>query len=402
MKSIILGGILGNIVLATYWPPVNLEGWIARGIGAITGVLIIWPFYAWNERRKKGWVRKGIRCFWQDCKQAAVLLHQTRFTFCEEHGQLNIVRPKSIDVQFKGGIDLRFDFAETFARGFQLKRSEVYEQLGLRVPEPGTQFKVGDWVRVKPGSSGSPDWHGVLMRVLEISDKSLYALEGIARNMTPTPGITRFWKEEELEPALPRKGEWWIWDECDKHSRHRAERVGPWKMLCNWTDGLDIYLKCGCLVPLNFGRGEQSSDPTAETASVTGGQTWKKSTSSGGPPTEIESFKPSDSRLSASSKFKVGDWARVREDLPGAGELVQKTERTPHGCDWLRPEQCNDPVYYHEELHLEAAVPLKDEWWAWEDCKKHGDATKPSKYMRYIRVGLGCCLIPVNFGKGNV
>jgi hypothetical protein len=110
---------------------------------------------------------------------------------------------------------------------------------------PSQKFSVGQWVRLKAG--------GVLCFVR--STNFQIGVEPIVTvDCDRCQGLMYY--ESDLEPAVPRAGEWWVWNECLTH-----------KQMCRWSsdfgphrwrdDQGDVTKFVGCcLVPVNYGRGE--------------------------------------------------------------------------------------------------------------------------------------------------
>src|SRR5262245_2596558 len=103
-------------------------------------------------------------------------------------------------------------------------------------------FKPGQWVRHKPSGElrkllgeGYGFWN---------TNHPIYANDQL---------LTR-----EIEPALPRYGEAWMRNFCPIHG-HASDDVRKFKAPCDWRPDCDraSEIPCGCLVPVNFGRGEE-------------------------------------------------------------------------------------------------------------------------------------------------
>lgn len=66
----------------------------------------------------------------------------------------------------------------------------------------------------------------------------------------------RWFTTSQLRPALPRKGEWWEKKPCNTH-----QHVNPGEYKWKWTPPADAgfdEVECGCLIPVNFGRGPEN------------------------------------------------------------------------------------------------------------------------------------------------
>lgn len=59
--------------------------------------------------------------------------------------------------------------------------------------------------------------------------------------------------ESELVLALPRAGEWWESAPCDRHPESYPARKMAVDITANHLE--TVWVRCGCLVPVNFGRG---------------------------------------------------------------------------------------------------------------------------------------------------
>lgn len=122
-----------------------------------------------------------------------------------------------------------------------LKARMVKGAANVEKPKDGLKFKVGSWVRRA----------GVLTQVIELGmhAKRLYRVH------TGPDGIPDPWvSEEELKWAIPHDREVWEQSKCGAHSvaRYTGDRFN------NDPEATKATLervKCGCLKPVNFGRG---------------------------------------------------------------------------------------------------------------------------------------------------
>lgn len=96
--------------------------------------------------------------------------------------------------------------------------------------------------------------------------------------------------------------------------------------------------------------------------------------------------------------FRVGDWVRTE-----FGSLLRVTCDNGNP-DWIYCED-NDGVRVSvERAFVAPALPKKGEWWEWVRCASHG---APSHAIQWPNDScssetIGCCIRPVNFGRGNV
>ena len=120
--------------------------------------------------------------------------------------------------------------------------------------KPAPSFRVGQWVR-RNGASGS------LGKIEALEQR---AAAGTCMFIEPSsPDGTRLiWWDYDCEPAIPRAGEWWVWKTCDVHGQRANYADVPMKMsVCDPTSAQ--YVSCGCLAPVNFGRGNANPEAKA-------------------------------------------------------------------------------------------------------------------------------------------
>jgi len=225
-------------------------------------------------------------------------------------------------------------------------------------------FKLGDWVRI-PG--------GELAQVVGIQSPGGYEpLIQVATRVVPRafPLVPRAFPPSRLVQALPRKGEWWKKRKCS--TIHHLERDHFWadRPVCWEYDdshpGVIEAVKCGCLAPVNYGRGT--------------------STISDEPP-----------------KFQPGQWCRIRPSYRGMGLLAQIIGRSHlEGPGDERYEMMTaDGQMELGDNALEPALPRKGEWWtdnvwyASPVCWRQDDDR--SCVAAEVKLGR---IVPVNFGRG--
>lgn len=117
------------------------------------------------------------------------------------------------------------------------------------------KFKVGQWVRFTGG---------VYKGDLAIIDQ--VELKGILLKRSFAATFLNIYKDEdlsEIELAFPRKGEFWNYLQCVDHPKLRNIPRLEWKFDSHEAPSHVIksikeLLRCECLVPENFGKGEQA------------------------------------------------------------------------------------------------------------------------------------------------
>jgi len=241
-------------------------------------------------------------------------------------------------------------------------------------PDNKPKFKARQWVRHKPTG--------------ELGYLSTWSSSGY--HWWTTIGGGAFTSlEEEWEESFPRKGEFWNYLKCKDHPKLRNIPRLEWKFDSHEAPSHVIksikeLLRCECLVPENFGKGEEHirfKTNSNETMTERGGL-------------PISTYKP---------KFKEGQWVRGKNK----GELVRVTGNGSEGhFDYQvrREDGCLWCVYDHE---IEPALPRKGEWWRYKKCYRasHASSTpfpvtewnEENTDWTYVK----CCLEPVNFGKGE-
>lgn len=109
-------------------------------------------------------------------------------------------------------------------------------------------------------------------------------------------------------------------------------------------------------------------------------------------------------------EFRAGDW--VRHEM-GANLSVVRAVVTSADSGVCYDVEYRDGVgmrYEVPECSFEPAIPREGEYWEYNLCKNHNgrdrDAfkwseTPFSELYKPDQARVGCCLVPVNFGKGN-
>ena len=168
---------------------------------------------------------------------------------CEKHGAgLSIVtkrsslsgRPTEILAQFSRESTVKFDYVE-------LERAMDGKPIFDAPDGSAAPPKVGRWVRRKDDG-----------RLFLIISPRL-AIHGDWPCGSHT-GVSHYLPASTLEPALPRKGEWWRSMTCQVH-RPGPAGVGE-AAFCVEMGNVQFeknraeQAACGCLVPVNFGLGD--------------------------------------------------------------------------------------------------------------------------------------------------
>lgn len=108
------------------------------------------------------------------------------------------------------------------------------------------RFKLDQWVRSKRDSS--------LYKIITLL--KVEPANGIGFYCQGVDGVVRCFCESEIKPAYPVAGEWWHSLDCRTHGRGMKR---PYKYygnpVCSSVEEETIL--CGCLVPVNFGRGDE-------------------------------------------------------------------------------------------------------------------------------------------------
>ncbi len=241
-----------------------------------------------------------------------------------------------------------------------------------------TKFDVGSWVRAEVGHLNEK-----LGKIVGFTKDGMYLIEakccGYNRGNLH---INHVVKEDNIELAVPHKGETWRHSTCGDSLG--AEFV--------WADSVcemppngkeKECLRNGCLVPVNFGKGTKP-DPT------TAGGTIRPTTAT-------------------ASTFREDQWVRDTKD----GTLGQITGFSLGDCvEWRnRYHVRSGTVQRVEPRFLEPAVPHRHEHWRHSICfydngavfiwgdKYVGPYIGPNdKEKKCLEAG---CLVPVNFGTGS-
>ena len=124
---------------------------------------------------------------------------------------------------------------------------------------PALKFKVGDWVRHSEGEHHK----GELSQITSIERKTIGVYE-IILSISPEAkshmgkGMWHCHELSHLEKAYPKVDEWWKYEKCVGHYGNGATSypTEPWKVVTSTGYEDNSYLKCGCMVPVNFGRGD--------------------------------------------------------------------------------------------------------------------------------------------------
>ena len=123
------------------------------------------------------------------------------------------------------------------------------------------KFKVGQWVRIDPASEGRlgrvvSGPNPATMHYAPYNDRRVYY------TVTHEPNdLGLSYNTERLEPALPRKGEWWAWPDkpCFKCHEQGAPPLSsrPFQPINKYPgeSWVERAALCGCLFPVNFGKG---------------------------------------------------------------------------------------------------------------------------------------------------
>jgi len=102
-------------------------------------------------------------------------------------------------------------------------------------------------------------------------------------------------------------------------------------------------------------------------------------------------------------KFRVGQWVRVR----GSERLLaQVSEQCPESANCVRIRGSSLKNVCISAENIDPAYPLEGEWWSWTGCHVH-KTTQMTHYAAWTEdapslADKGCCVEPVNFGKGRV
>ena len=134
-------------------------------------------------------------------------------------------------VSDKGESDSPIDIRDKVLICFPKNINQVFEGAFQSLTPAALKFKDGDWVRGKSGS---------LYHVLSASIHGSASLLQDAGGIICVPMCG-------LEPAFPRKGEWWDYIVIGKHRK-------PFQASLDWTANSCNPRDC-YVVPINFGRG---------------------------------------------------------------------------------------------------------------------------------------------------
>lgn len=228
---------------------------------------------------------------------------------------------------------------------------------------PQVNQRAGKWFRVKG--------NGALIRACACGDKpcSLY-------NTFEEPFL--YYPPDLVEHAYPKAGEWWEKRRCGvNHCRPGVLFIHGKQEWAGHSNGDRLLeelraVQCGCLEPVNYGKGEREALPTP------------------GEP---------------------GKWFRVTGGS-AAGILVC---RSPHYTPAQNLYNAASGLLVIAKSALEPAYPRPDEWWDKKPCEKshakeagawqHG----PHRWERRVQDSTDVwaqaaecgCLVPINFGQGD-
>lgn len=298
------------------------------------------------------------------------------------------VTPASIRCPLKGELDFKFQdknlitlysgASQCFGPGGGIAGSaeivlgDVPFQSHLIGPEvPG--FVVGRWYRIKAGyfNGANPPLrfeHLVTANIGRFTESEFSAYSHLLAH---------------VEPAVPRVGEWWEKKPCaSAHRYHEGDMAfcGPrkWEYDPGETSGAlkaeTEAALCGCLFPVNHGRGLPLPNPFG---------------------------------------LKSGHWVRLTSYIGGAGHpgtLVRLTKKSV-GLSWVGDCATQQGLYVSNGSMV-PATPAHGEWWEKNPCHDdHGsagvwDISKPFQSIfddttsPAAKAALCGCLVPCGFGKG--
>lgn len=113
------------------------------------------------------------------------------------------------------------------------------------------RFKIGQWVRAVDNLG--IDAKGKLVRITGINGDDHYRFEACAPGC-PQSSDGYAGGGDWFEPAIPKVGEWWEAKKCSKHPG--VVEAGVWRVSeAAWVHPAGEMVLCGCITPLNFGRG---------------------------------------------------------------------------------------------------------------------------------------------------
>lgn len=319
---------------------------------------------------------------------------------------------------------------------FRMATPEEAHLVGGVMPRPNpiaeqVDPKVGKWFRTKG--------RGCLIRY---SGPSGF----IGWSVYETP-VHCHLKDADLEPAYPKSGEWWEKLRCAQ--THLAPGISFVAGVQKWgRNDLEAAeaVKCGCLVPINFGKGEERKSYGGGAGGgpgwcgIAGAPEWSGAGGAGGGPGlsavgmggiygASEAIATINNLINKSSRGleevvalknidttklfprQPGKWCRLKK----TGELIQSCECKEKTCDYY-VSLTNYPTR-HELTEIEPAYPRKGEWWQqtarnpdgryflradyqtfWtEDMQDLKNQQDLEKYRKAVDEGY---LVPICFGKG--
>lgn len=206
------------------------------GMGILVGAIGLWALSEWRNRPRATADDSQARCnhgvlIWRTCKDCAK--------------------------EFASQADIKFTMGNSAI--FQASTPHLFE-----IKTEGPRLKMGQWVRVSSMMRGDV-YQGHLARVTAAFEPRpgqqwRYAVDTV-RAGSP------IYTEEELVEPIPRNGEWWEGKQCPKdhdglvNCRHACYPRPPHE----WLDKYDQNeyakqrIKCGCIVPVNFGLGGEET-----------------------------------------------------------------------------------------------------------------------------------------------
>ena len=145
-----------------------------------------------------------------------------------------------------------------FGKGEEQKGISAKEALERVFPKQKSEpkFKEGQWVR---------NYLGELRQIYRLwePENQLIKAVSLLGPFTKEEDALETINAKDLKLALPRKGEWWQLNVCAKHrvfgdAPEKAHNDGSqgWAHP-NRADDMRLWTECGCMVPVNFGRGEE-------------------------------------------------------------------------------------------------------------------------------------------------
>lgn len=289
---------------------------------------------------------------------------------------------------------------------FRMATPEEAHSVGGMMPRPDPvaaqpDAKVGKWFRTKQ--------KGWLARYRGPSDRSGWSVYEVPNDCQI--------KDIDCEPAYPIKGEWWQKLPCPKE--HGSYPSVSWRFepiqwnystnLSHESEGPEISAAlCGCLVPYNFGKGNDGCGGTGSSGAGGAGEAFNATLDN-----MINKFSRGLEEVIALKKIEAMDpplwiprkWYRVKDTgaLASLCDCSDKcgTFKVSDG-QWCQPTQ------------VEPAIPRAGEWWQQNASHPHAHFyartnqpicwtkslerwSDPETLRKAVEEG---CLFPVNYGKG--